>query len=171
MARPASGREHLQAARALLKSAKTADELRLAQSVILPLELNFSMEQTAAVIGRSVAATCNMRTRFSRVASGAEPAPRKKQELRNRAHAQLQREADILDEVLSSAATGGIVVVPRLKPAIEAKLGKTIALSGVYRMLARHGWRKLAPDTQHPKGDPQRRDDWKKNSPPTWVKS
>ena len=171
MARLASGHEHLQAARDLLKSAKTADQLRLAQSVLLPLELNFSMAQTAAVIGRSVAATCNMRTRFGRVASGAEVAPRKKQELRNRAHAQLQREADILDEVLGAASAGSIVVVPRLKPAIEARLGKTIALSGVYRMLARHGWRKLAPDTRHPKGGPQRREDWKKNSPPTWVKS
>lgn len=112
-----------------------------------------------------------MRTRFSRVASGIEAAPRKKHVLRNRAHAQLQREADILDAVLSTAATGGIVVVPRLKPAIEAQLGRAIALSSVYRMLARHGWRKLAPDTSHPQGDPQRRADWKKNFPATGVKS
>jgi hypothetical protein len=37
-----------------------------------------------------------------------------------------------------------------------------------YRMLARHGWHKLAPNTQHPtpntqhpQGDPQAREDWK----------
>jgi hypothetical protein len=30
-------------------------------------------------------------------------------------------------------------------------------------MLARHDWRKVAPDTRHPKSDPQAQQDWKKN--------
>jgi hypothetical protein len=37
--------------------------------------------------------------------------------------------------------------VPQLKPQIQDRPGKLLALSMVYRMLARHGWRKLAPDT------------------------
>ena len=171
MARPASGSEHIEAARKLLKTARTADELRLAQSVLLPLELGLSIEQTAQAIGRSSGATCTMRTRFGKVASGLMASPRSKRELRNRANADLQRERQILDEVLTHAASGGVIVIPQIKPAIEAKLGKTLALSSVYRMLARQGWRKLAPDTQHPQGDPQARQDWKKNSPPRWAKS
>ena len=171
MARPASGSEHIEAARKLLKTARTADELRLAQSVLLPLELGLSIEQTARAIGRSSGATCTMRTRFGKVAGGLMAAPRSKRQLRNRANADLQRERQILDEVLAHAANGGVVVIPRIKPAIEAKLGKTLALSSVYRMLARQGWRKLAPDTQHPQGDPQAREDWKKNSPLRWAKS
>ena len=171
MARPASGSEHIEAARKLLKTARTADELRLAQAVLLPLELGLSIEQTARAIGRSSGATCTMRTRFGKVAGGLMAAPRSKRQLRNRANADLQRERQILDEVLSHAANGGVVVIPRIKSAIEAKLGKTLALSSVYRMLARQGWRKLAPDTQHPQGDPQAREDWKKNSPPRWAKS
>lgn len=170
MARKASGAEHLDAAYALLREAKTVDELRTAQAVLLPLMLGLSIEETALAIGRSKGATCSMRTRFSKVGSGRQRAPRSKRELRNRAHADLVREAEILDEVLMHAESGGIVVIPQLKPAIEAKLNKTIALSSVYRMLARHGWRKLAPDTQHPQGDPQVRDDWKKNSPTRWMK-
>jgi transposase len=171
MARPASGWEHIAAARKLLKAARTADELRLAQAVLLPLELGLSLEQTAQAIGRSSGATCTMRTRFGKVASGRAAAPRSKRQLRNRAHANLERERQILDEVLADAANGGVVVIPRVKPAIEAKLGKTLALSSVYRMLARQGWRKLAPDTRHPKGEPQAREDWKKNSPARWSKS
>jgi transposase len=170
MARNASGSEHVEAAYALLRSAKTADELRQAQAVLLPLELGLSLEQTALAIGRSVGATCTLRTRFCKIATGAADKPRSKRTLRNRAHADLAREAQILDEVLDQAAVGGVVVIPRLKPAIEAKLGKPVALSSVYRMLARHGWRKLAPDTQHPKGDPALREDWKKNSPASWSK-
>ena len=53
-------------------------------------------------------------------------------------------------------------MIPQLKPLIEEEVGKTMALSTVYRMLARHGWRKLAPDTYHPQGDAKRREVWKK---------
>lgn len=171
MARTASGLEHVAAARELLKRAKTADELRCAQAVLLPLELGLNLEQTAQAIGRGVTATCQMRTRFCKVEGGEIQAPQGKRDLRNRAHADLETEARILDAVLEKAASGGVVVIPRLKSKIEAKLGKTIALSGVYRMLARHGWRKLAPDTQHPQGNPTAREGWKKNSPVVWSKS
>lgn len=170
MARTASGADHIEAARALLKRAKTADELRQAQAVLLPLELGLDMAQTAQAIGRTKGAACTLRTRFIKIAEGRMEAPRRKRDLRNRAHASLEREAQILDQVLDKAAHGGVVVIPRLKPQIEAKLGKAIALSGVYRMLHRHGWRKLAPDTQHPKGDPALREDWKKNCPAVWSK-
>ena len=47
MARPAGGVEHVVAARELLRSAKTAEELRRAQAVLLPLDLGLSLEQTA----------------------------------------------------------------------------------------------------------------------------
>jgi transposase len=112
-----------------------------------------------------------MRTRFAKIAAGAVASPRSKRQLRNRANADLEQEKRILDEVLANAATGGVVIIHRIKPDIEARLGKTLALSSVYRMLARHGWRKLAPDTQHPQGDPQAREDWKKSSPARWSKS
>jgi transposase len=170
MARTASGQEHIEAAERLLKSARTADDVRRAQAVLLPLTLGLTIEQTAKAIGRSVGVTCTMRTRFAKVASGALPAPRRKQDLRNRAKAELSREREILDEVLADAMDGGVVVIPRVKPDIEAKLGETLSLSSLYRMLARHGWRKLAPDTRHPQGSPAAREAWKKNSPPIWSK-
>ncbi len=44
MARTASGAQHIEAARKLLKAARTADDLRLAQSVLLPLELGLSID-------------------------------------------------------------------------------------------------------------------------------
>lgn len=90
------------------------------------------------------------------------PQPRMKRDLRNRAIATLEQEAQILDEVLVEAAQGGVVVVPPLKEKIEERLGRRVALSTIYRMLARHGWRKLAPDTAHPQGDAALREDWKK---------
>ena len=168
MSRKAGGTDQLAAAKELLKKAKTADELRAAQAIVLPLSLGLNLQQTAAAIGRSVGVTCTMRTRFGRTLSGKEKAKRSKRELRNRAKASLEKESQILDEVLAQAATGGIVIVPPLKPLVEAKLGKTMALSTLYQMLARHGWRKLAPDKSHPKSDPLAQDEWKKNSASGW---
>jgi len=44
MARPASGEEHLELARNAVRIAKTADELRSAQALLLPLELGLNLE-------------------------------------------------------------------------------------------------------------------------------
>ena len=43
-----------------------------------------------------------------------------------------------------------------------ATLGRPVAASVVWRLLARHGWRKVAPDTRHPKSDPAAQEAWKK---------
>jgi transposase len=165
MARKAGGTEQLEVAMERLKKAKTVTELRAAQAIVLPLALGLSLEQTALAIGRSVGVTCRMRTLYDPVTGDEKKTTRRKCELRNRAKASLEQEARILDEVLREAAIGGVVIVPPLKPAVEARLGKPLALSTLYQMLARHGWRKLAPDKSHPQADPAARDAWKKNSP------
>jgi Winged helix-turn helix len=152
----------MEAAKASLKGAKTADQLRAAQAVLLPLELGLTLEQTALAIGRSVGATCRMRTTYCAVASGKRAPAQPKSALRNRAKATLEQEAAALDKVLHDAHLGGVVIIPRVKSLIEKELGKTMALSGLYRMLHRHNWRKLAPDTQHPKRNSQARDAWEK---------
>ena len=171
MARKPSGSDQVAGARELLRSAKTAEELRTAQAVLLPLELGLSLEQTAKAIGRSVGATCTLRTRYCKIARHEREAPRSKRMLRNRANATLEREAQILDEALKDAMRGGVVVVPPLREQIAQRLGKPVALSTIYRMLARNGWRKLAPDTAHPQGDAAAREDWKKNFRGGWTKS
>ena len=170
MARIAGGMGDLEWAREQVVKARSAEDLRQAQAVLLPLELGLSLEQTASAIGRSVSMTCKLRNRRRReLAKEIEPKKNKRQ-LRNHAHASLEQEAAALDQVLANASTGGIVIIPRLLPAFEAALGKKLNLSTLYRMLERHGWRKLAPDTVHPQGDPERREEFKKNSAPIWRK-
>ena len=41
----------------------------------------------------------------------------------------------------------------RVKAAYEEVLGRKVPKSKVYRMLARHGWRKVMPRPRHPKTD------------------
>ena len=129
-----------------------------------------SLAQTALAIGRSVSATGKLRNRPRREAAGELTPRKRKRELRNRAAANLERESALLDEV-TGAVLGGVIVIPALKPAFEKALDRPVALSTLYRILARHGFRKLAPDTAHPKGDPQGREDGGKNSPANWRRS
>ena len=50
MARPASGTQYLGDAQAFRDNAKTAEDLRLALAVLLPLEQGLSLQQTAALL-------------------------------------------------------------------------------------------------------------------------
>jgi hypothetical protein len=67
------------------------------------------------------------------------------------------------------AKAGGVLVVSPIRAALAQKLGRPVAASLTYRLLERHGWRKLAPDTRHPKSDPKAQEEWKKNSRRHWV--
>ena len=84
---------------------------------------------------------------------------------RRRENLSLARERAILEPFLERAGHGGILVVPQIKAELEAALGRPMALSSVYNLLHRHGWRKLAPDKRHPQSDPVAQEAWKKNSP------
>jgi transposase len=168
MGRSFAGEEHLEAARVLRAKAKTMSAYRQALSVLLPLERGLSLEETAAVLGLSQGATSRIRNAFLAQEEGRAKTESSYVKVLPERRA---REAIILDEVLSEASEGGVIVVAPLKRRVEEKLGKTISLATLYNMLHRHGWRKLVPDTRHPKGDPLAREDWKKNSPANWRKS
>ncbi|AIA31836.1 helix-turn-helix domain-containing protein [Leptospirillum ferriphilum] len=56
------------------------------------------------------------------------------------------------------------MVVPPIHAALEERVGHTVPKSTVYRLLARHGWRKVSPDTRHPKADPAVQDAYKTTS-------
>ncbi len=82
-----------------------------------------------------------------------------------------EEERDFLEPWAESAADGGMLIVGPLRAALAQRLWHPVTLSVVYRLLARHGWRKVAPDTRHPKSDPLTQEEWKRNSPMCWMPS
>jgi hypothetical protein len=54
------------------------------------------------------------------------------------------------------------LIVTEIKEALEARLGRRIALASAYNMLHRHNWRKLVPDKRHPKSDSEAQEAFKK---------
>ena len=79
-----------------------------------------------------------------------------------------EEEKEFLKPWAEEARTGGVLVVSPIRAALAQQLGRPVAASVVYRFLSRHGWRKVAPDTHHPKSDPKIREEWKKNSLARW---
>lgn len=164
----ARGHEVLEQAKAQLVQAKTVEQLRQAQAVVLPLSCGLSLEQTAALLGISASWACKLRTRFAR---GEIIEPKTNREHRPRQNMKPEEEAAFLAPFIEQARSGGMLVVGEIKRALDARLGRTTALASTYNLLHRHGWRKLAPDKRHPKADEATQDDWKKNSPKSLAKS
>jgi transposase len=131
--------------------------------VLLPLEFGLSLEQTAEAIGVSRGWTCRLRTEFIR-RGGVYEEIRPARGGRRRENMAKDEEKEFLAPFFEKAAAGGILVVSEIRQALEAHLGRKVALASVYNLLHRHGWRKIAPDKRHPEADVQAQEDWKKNS-------
>ncbi len=145
----------------------TVASLRQCQAVLLPALFGATLEQTAAVLGVGRATVPRLQAAFRKHRSaGANP-------VRNwggRRKSLLTQEEEVafLQPWLASAAAGQLVVVAPIRAALAQQLGKPVKPSVVYRLLARHGWRKVAPDTRHPKSQPEVQEEWKKNSRKCW---
>lgn len=56
-----------------------------------------------------------------------------------------------------------MLTVPPIHAALMKRLGRDVPLSTTYGLLARHGWRKVQPDTKRPNRDPAWQDEFKKS--------
>ena len=171
MARPRRINPELVAqARQVARQTQDLTAYRQAMAVLLPADLSASLEQTARVLGVGRATVHRFQVQFRQQRPRTGPA-RKTWGGRRRALLSPQAEADFLKPWAAQAQTGGVLVVSPLRAALAQQLGRPVAASVVYRFLARHGWRKGAPDTRHPKADPQVQEDWKKDCRKCWRTS
>ena len=166
MARPASGKDVLEKAKETLANARTVEELREAQAVILPLEYGFSIDQVAAVLGVSKGWACQLRRRFIK-AGGLPVETKSKRGGRHRENMSKEEEAAFLAPFFDKAIHGGILIVSEIKIALDKRMGRKTALASTYNLLHRNNWRKLAPDKRHTKTDVDAQIEWKKNSSPS----
>ena len=172
MARPRRvDMELVKQAQAIASEASNVEELRSAQAVLLPALLNATLEQTAVVLGVGRATVHRLQARLRQRSAEPPAAPRSSWGGRRRESLTPEEERRFLEPWAEAANAGGRLVVAPLRAALAQALGHPVARSVVYRMLARNGWRKVAPDTRHPKSDPQIQEGWKKNSPKCWLPS
>ncbi len=154
-------------AKRLVAATKDADELRAAQAVLLSAMSGTTLEQTAMLLGVSRATVPRLQGRFRRKLLTQQPIY-EGWGGRRRVLMSLDEEKAFLKPWIQQAKEGGILVASPIRAALAQKLGRKVVATVAYRMLARHGWRKIVPDTRHPKSDPVVQQDWKKNFRKHW---
>ena len=145
----------------------SVESLRPCQAVLLPALFGATLEQTAEVLGVGRATVARLQVAFRKQRSG-RPAAARNWGGRRQSLLTSEEEVAFLKPWLASAATGNLVVVSPIRAALAQRLGQPVKPSVVYRLLSRHGWRKVAPDTRHPKSQPAVQEAWKKNFLKCW---
>jgi len=155
----------LKQAKVLRDNAATVGDFRKALFVILGAELSIDADKIAKILGTS------RRTVFrDRIQIRDQERPKKNSwGGRRRCSMTFEEEQKFLSQWEEKAAAGGILSVPPIHAALMERLDRKVPLSTTYRLLARHGWRKVQPDTKHPKSDPVAQEDYKKNCLKRWL--
>jgi len=158
----ASDAATVEALKARLKQARTIAEFQRVQCVLMRVALGSSAAEIAQVLGWATATVHVMHSRWAKEGEALFDLKGKG----GRKHQNLTEagEAEVLAPFIEQAATGGLLKVGEVRQAYEEQVGKEVAHSTVYRMLKRHGWRKVAPRPRHPKADLAAQGAFKKSS-------
>ena len=155
-------------ARKVVARTTDAEELRAAQAVLLPAVASATLEQTAAILGVGRATVARLQTRFWRHGERGSSRPRPWGGQSRMLLSPEQKEA-FMAQWKDPAERGELVVLTPLRAALDRQVGRRVKPSVVYRLVQRHRWRKVAPDTRHPKADLQVQAQWKKKRcPKSW---
>ncbi len=84
---------------------------------------------------------------------------------RRHEYLRLEEETEFLAPFFTRAEVGEIATVAQIQHTFEERVGCKVDDSTIYRLLNRHGWRKLVPRPRHPKVDSQAQEQIKKNFP------
>jgi len=74
----------------------------------------------------------------------------------------LEAERQFLAPFYTRAEEGKIATAGEIQLALEAQIGHQVDESTIYRLLSRHGWRKLVPRPRHPQAQQEAQDQFKK---------
>jgi transposase len=150
----------IEAALEAAQKAKTCDELRMAQTVVVPSIFDVPDETTGQIIGRSRPTVVRLRKRFRQSCTGKDSS--RKWGGRRYGYMTLDQERQFLSHFFDQASHGGVLIVSEIRRAYEAEVGGKVAKTTIYRMLERHGWRKIMPRPKHPKSDAKAQEGFKK---------
>ena len=146
-----------------LKQAKSPSEFKRIQCVLIRATLGSSAGEIAQLLGWSPGTVHVIHSRWAKEGEAIF-------ELRGRGgrhhqHLSQEQEAQVLAPFLARASAGAMLKVEEVRRAYEQRVGKPVAVSTVYRLLERHGWRKVVPRPRHPKANRAGQAAFKKTAP------
>lgn len=104
----------------------------------------------------------NLVSQYNRLGPGAVEGPGKGG--RRRAYMNLEAEAEFLEPFFERASTGKVATAMEIKREWEKRLGRSVHKTTVYRLLKRHGWRKIVPRPHHVQAKDEEQREFKKTS-------
>jgi transposase len=134
-----------------LKRAGSHAEYQRIQCVLIRATLGSSAAQIAQLLGWSTATVHVLHSCWAKEGDAIF-------DLRGRGgrrHQYLspEQEQELLAPFVERAQAGGMLTVAEIQQAYQEQSGKAVAPSTIYRLLDRHGWRKVVPRPRHPKAD------------------
>jgi len=146
-----------------VEATRNLDDFKSALAVLLPGKAGLTLEATARLLGVGTSSVNRMQARFQ--TGPASSSERRNWGGRRQSLLTPQEEVEFLQPWAEQARQAGLLVLSPIRAALALRVGHPVKASVVWRLLARHGWRKVAPDTQHPKNDPKVMNAWKKTPP------
>jgi transposase len=146
----------------LLKKSETKLEFQRIQCLWLRSSLGLSSQDIATAIGWNPSSV--RRIQASYLKEGETALLVNDRGGRHRENMSIEEEKELLEPFFREAKKGKVLVVKEIKLSYEDKVGYKVAKSTIYRMLVRHGWRKISPGPHHPKAYPAKQKEFKKKS-------
>lgn len=145
-------RDTIRALAERLKKAKGRPEFQRIQCVLIRATLGSTAAEIARLLGWSTATVHVIHSRWAK--EGDAIFDLKAKGGRRNQYLAVEEEAAFLQPFLAKAEMGGILNIHEIKAAFEARVGRSVAKTTIYRLLERWNWRKIAPRPRHPKADP-----------------
>ena len=151
-----------------MSKATTLEEFKRYQALHLRVNEGMPVAKIASVTALAESTIHNLHSRCRK--HGLSAVLPKRKGGRYRSYLSVEEEKDLLRGMEPLAKRGGIVEVSKIHRAMEEKVGGEVAKNTVYRLLHRHGWRKIAPRPKHPKGDAAAQEAFKKTGRRSWPR-
>ena len=146
-----------------LKKATSHAQYQRIQCVLIRATLGSSAAEIAQLLGWSTATVHVLHSRWAR--EGDSVFDLRGRGGRRHQYLSVEQEQELLAPFVEQARAGGMLSVSEIQRAYEARTGVRVAPSTVYRLLDRHGWRKVVPRPRHPKADVAAQAAFKKTPP------
>lgn len=146
-----------------LKLANSHAQYQRIQCVLIRATLGSSAGEIAQLLGWSTATVHVMHSRWSKEGDAVFDV-RSRGGRRNQYLSQEQEQA-LLAPFVQRAQAGGMLTVSEIQQAYQEHTGRQVAPSTIYRLLDRHGWRKVTPRPWHPRSDVAAQAAFKKTAP------
>jgi transposase len=144
----------------VIKESSDQNVLRRAQAIYCRSAHDMSLEKIAELTGFAVSTVRRLHSDFLR--KGIEIFNLPGRGGRRNQIMTLSEEEVFLNNFIEAGDKGGILEVSAIHRALCIRAGRNVHLSATYKLLHRHGWRKIMPRPRHPKADKYAQADFKK---------